>query len=51
MYLTIDARESKGVICPFSESCNLPQMEMLCSFPECKVCPEYQNKVKTLEQK
>ncbi|MFO7797665.1 MAG: hypothetical protein R6W84_16090, partial [Promethearchaeia archaeon] len=41
-YMTINTRDTNHTLCPFSDNCTLPQMEMLCSYPECKVCPEYQ---------
>lgn len=36
--------------CPFLNSCNLPKSQELCSFPEYKVCPDYQSKLNTLKQ-
>jgi len=35
--------------CPFSESCNLPKSESLYSFPENKICPDYQSKLTLLK--
>lgn len=34
--------------CPFFKSCNLPKSR--CSFPEYKVCPDYQSKLNDLRQ-
>ncbi|MBD3211714.1 MAG: hypothetical protein GF311_03825 [Candidatus Lokiarchaeota archaeon] len=48
--MTINMKAGSRPICPFSDSCGLPQMEMLCSFPECKVCPEYQKKAEILQR-
>ncbi|MBY9015554.1 MAG: hypothetical protein KGD68_07685 [Candidatus Lokiarchaeota archaeon] len=35
--------------CPFLYKCNLPKIENLCNFPEYKICPEYDSKLKTLK--
>ncbi|MFX1309598.1 MAG: hypothetical protein ACFE8C_07870 [Promethearchaeota archaeon] len=35
--------------CPFSHTCNLPINELSCNFPEFKICPEYQMKLKNLK--
>ncbi len=32
--------------CPFLHTCNLPKIESLCNFPECKICPDYDSKLK-----
>ncbi|MBD3197801.1 MAG: hypothetical protein GF317_22305 [Candidatus Lokiarchaeota archaeon] len=32
--------------CPFTDTCQLPQVGTICTFPNCKVCPEYQEKVR-----
>ncbi|MBD3197800.1 MAG: hypothetical protein GF317_22300 [Candidatus Lokiarchaeota archaeon] len=37
--------------CPFSESCLLPKKTDICSFPNYKVCPEYEVKVRKLKPK
>jgi hypothetical protein len=35
--------------CPFSHRCNLPKIETLCNFPEYKICPDYDSKLKRLK--
>ncbi len=35
--------------CPFAHTCNLPVNQHSCNFPEYKVCPEYQIKLKKLK--
>jgi hypothetical protein len=35
--------------CPFQKSCNLPKMQSLCNFPEYKLCPDYQVKLKKVK--
>ena len=41
--------ENMLLFCPFSQSCNLPKMESLCHFPDYKLCPDYQNKLRKLK--
>ncbi|MFX0005488.1 MAG: hypothetical protein ACFFA7_13580 [Promethearchaeota archaeon] len=35
--------------CPFAHTCNLPINPHSCNFPECKICPEYQIKLKKIK--
>jgi hypothetical protein len=35
--------------CPFAHTCSLPINQHSCNFPEYKVCPEYQIKLKKLK--
>jgi hypothetical protein len=35
--------------CPFLQTCSLPINQTSCNFPEYKVCPEYQVKLKKLK--
>lgn len=39
------------LFCPFSQSCILPQTEVICNFPCYKVCSEYQLKKSHLREK
>ncbi|MHA1804959.1 MAG: hypothetical protein ACTSU4_10615 [Promethearchaeota archaeon] len=32
--------------CPFSNTCKLPKNLTACVIPACKICPEYQARVK-----
>jgi hypothetical protein len=34
--------------CPFSHKCTLPKIEHLCNFPDYKICPDYDSKLKRL---
>ncbi|MFX1389097.1 MAG: hypothetical protein ACFE9Z_03425 [Promethearchaeota archaeon] len=40
---------NKLLECPFLQTCNLPINQFSCNFPEYKVCPEYQVKLKKLK--
>ena len=35
--------------CPFLKSCKLPKIQSLCHFPEYKLCPDYQVKLKKVK--
>ena len=35
--------------CPFSHACSLPKVESLCNFPDYKLCPDYESKLKRLK--
>lgn len=37
--------------CPFNYSCILPQTELICKFPNYKICPEFQIKEKKIKEK
>lgn len=39
------------LFCPFDLSCNLPQTQSICKFPNYKVCPEFQEKEIKLKHK
>ena len=39
------------LFCPFSRSCILPQKKSICSFPNSKICPEFQIKEKKLKSR
>jgi len=41
--------ESAILSCPFLHTCNLPKIENLCNFPEYKICPDYDSKLKRLK--
>jgi len=36
-------------ICPFENSCPLPKIGTICNYPACKICPEFQYRVKILK--
>jgi len=41
--------EGNILSCPFSHKCILPKIENLCVFPEYKICPDYDSKLKRLK--
>ncbi len=41
--------KSSILSCPFSHSCRLPKVESLCNFPDYKLCPDYDSKLKRLK--
>ncbi|MFO7794522.1 MAG: hypothetical protein ACQERB_04120 [Promethearchaeati archaeon] len=38
-------------ICPFEHSCPLPKIGTICNYLACKICPEFQYRVKILKMK
>ena len=41
--------ERSFLTCPFSHKCILPKIQTLCIFPEYKICPDYDSKLKKLK--
>jgi len=48
--MSIKSKKERQLFCPFIDSCSLPQIGTICRFPECKLCPEYQSKLKALKK-
>ncbi|TXT64015.1 MAG: hypothetical protein BAJALOKI1v1_630018 [Promethearchaeota archaeon] len=48
--MTVNSNGNRQLFCPFTDRCDLPQVETICRFPECKVCPEYQQKLKAMKK-
>ena len=41
--------EKNILSCPFTYKCILPKLDSLCSFPEYKICPDYDSNLKRLK--
>lgn len=50
MVINLKEDLNKGEIpCPFQETCKLPKDLSLCSMPNCRICPEFDNRAQKMK--